>query len=702
MITIEKLEDKIKDKTNIDKIHKAYLYALENHKGMNRLTNDDYITHPLEVANILVDLNVDYITIMGALLHEVINNGHSSYEKLNEEFGENIAKIVDSVSKINKLELPDESESSKIYLRKVLVGMSEDVRVLYIKLADRLHNMRTNWAVNPAKQKQKARETMDVLIPIAHRLGINSIKSELENLCLYYLKPDAYADIVEKLNDTVEELNDSLEDMKESLIDLLNENNIKFEIKGRVKSVYSIYNKLSNGKKWNDIYDILALRIFVDKISECYTVIGLIHSKFRPVPNRFKDYIAQPKENMYQSLHTTVFGVDGKVFEVQVRTYEMDEIAEKGIASHWSYKEKGAKKAQTIMEQKLEIYRNIIESNESSNADIEQEIISDMIYVYTPKGDVMELPKGSTPIDFAYRIHTKIGDTTIGALVNDVIVPFSYELQDGDIVKIKTNPNSVPNKDWLSFVRTPQAVTKIKSYFSKKDHEEYVLKGKDILEKELRKRHLAFSEVFTQEALNKIIGELKFKDEDDMYLSIGSFRYTAGFIINLVNNNEDESVTDVILDKKKSNIKEINHKGDIIVDGNYDVLITMAKCCKPVKGDDIVGYITKNQGIKIHKANCKNVNDITDRVVNVMWNYDTKNTFLTNIYIHMNIEEDILSKIIEIATKKGIIIKSFNSINKNNEIMYELCVQTKDKETLDKAISAFRILPHVTDVTKEI
>ncbi len=700
MITIEKLESRISDKTHIDMIHKAYLYAFLEHKDKKRLTGDDYITHPLEVANILVDLNVDYITIMGALLHEVINNGSSSYEKLEEEFGTDIAKIVDSVSKINKLELSDESESSKIYLRKVLVGMSEDVRVLYIKLADRLHNMRTNWAVNPSKQKQKARETMDVLIPIAHRLGINSIKSELENLCLYYLKPDAYNDILEKLNNTVDELNDSLEDMKQSLIELLQENNIKFEIKGRVKSVYSIYNKLNNGKKWNDIYDILALRIFVDKVSECYSVIGLIHSKFRPVQNRFKDYIAQPKENMYQSLHTTVFGLDGKVFEIQVRTYEMDEIAEKGIASHWSYKEKGAKKAQTIMEQKLEIYRNIIESNETTFDDIEREIVSDMIYVYTPKGDVMELPKGATPIDFAYRIHTKIGDTTVGAIVNDTIVPFSYELKDGDIIKIKTNPNSVPNKDWLSFVKTNQAVTKIKSYFSKKDHEEYVLKGKEILEKELRKRHMSFSELFTTESLNKIISELKFKDEDDMYLSIGSFRYTAGFIINLLDNDADEP--DLILDKKKNDIKEVNHKGDVIIDGIDNVLITMAKCCKPVKGDDVIGYITKNQGIKIHKKSCKNILDLKERLIDVSWNYASSNTFITSVYIHTNLDCDLLSKIIEIATKKNIIIKSFDSIVKNNEFIYQLMVKTKDKESLDNAISSFESLPHVTGVTKEL
>ena len=437
-ITFEDLEEKLKKRENYAEIKRAYEYAYKEHLGMKRLTGDDFITHPLEVTKILLDLNVDDTTLIAALLHEVINNGNKTYEDLKEDFSDEVAMIVSSVSKINKLELPDNNESSVIYLRKILVGLAEDVRVLYIKLADRLHNMRTNWAINPAKQKEKASETMSVLVPIAHRLGINSIKSELENLSLYYLKPDVYNDILEKLNNTVSELNDYLEAMKESIIEILTDAGITFEIKGRVKSVYSIYNKLNNGKKWDNIYDILALRVFVNTEAECYQVIGLIHSRFRPMPKRFKDYIASPKENMYQSLHTTVFGVDGKVFEIQVRTYEMDEIAEKGLASHWSYKEKGTKKIQNIMEQKLEMFRNVIEaSNDESDIDFEEavntNIFSDLIYTYTPKGDVIELPVGSTPIDFAYRIHSKVGDTTVGAIVNDQIVPLSYELQNEDV-----------------------------------------------------------------------------------------------------------------------------------------------------------------------------------------------------------------------------------------------------------------------------
>lgn len=513
-ITFADLLKKLNINSNeeLETIKKAYEFAKKEHEGMKRLTGDDFITHPLEVTNILADLNVDNVTIVASLLHEVINNGNSSYEELKDNFGEEVAIIVECVSKINKLELTDENESSAIYLRKVLVGLAEDVRVLYIKLADRLHNMRTNWAINPDKQKAKAHETEAVLIPIAHRLGINSIKSELENLCLYYTKPDVYNDILEKLNKSKDELNANLENMKRDLSNLLNENDIDFEIKGRVKSVYSIYKKLSTGRKWSDIYDILALRIFVNSETDCYTVIGLIHSKYRPVPKRFKDYIANPKENMYQSLHTTVFGDSGDLYEIQVRTYEMDEIAEKGLASHWSYKEKGTKKVQAMMEQKLELFRNIIEANSEENdinfeANVKNDILNELIYVYTPKGDVVELPKGATPIDFAYRIHSRVGDTCVGALVNDNIVPLSYELQNNDIVKIRTNKESTPNKDWLNIAKTSQAKTKIKSYFSKKDREQYIEKGKNILERELRKRKLSFNII--EENTDKICRDRK-------------------------------------------------------------------------------------------------------------------------------------------------------------------------------------------------
>lgn len=704
-INFEELVPRLEKREQFETIKKAYEYAYNEHKGMKRLTGDDFITHPLEVTKILMDLNVDDTTIIASLLHEVINNGNKTYEDLVNDFGEDIAKLVLSVSKINKLELPDNNESSVIYLRKILVGLAQDVRVMYIKLADRLHNMRTNWAINPSKQKQKAEETMSVLVPIAHRLGINSIKSELENLSLYYLKPDVYNDILEKLNETVDELNDCLEEMKESIIDILTEAGIKFEIKGRVKSVYSIYNKLSNGKEWNKIYDILALRIFVEEESDCYQVIGLIHSRFRPMPKRFKDYIASPKENMYQSLHTTVFGVEGHVFEIQVRTYEMDEIAEKGIASHWSYKEKGTKKIQNVMEQKLEMFRNVIESsNNDTDADFENavnaDIFSDLIYTYTPKGDVVELPIGSTPVDFAYRIHSRVGDTTVGAIVNDQIVPLSYELKNDDVVNIKTNNNSTPNKDWLSFVKTNQARNKIKAFFSKQDKEEYILKGKNILETELRKRKMAFNEVLTPEVIDKLIKDLKVKDLDEIYLSIGSLRFTAGYIINLT--KEDRHEVDDALFERKLSIPKINYKSDILVEGNSNIMVNIAKCCMPIKGDEIVGFITKAQGISVHKKGCANVPNNSERVVDVSWNMDASNYYFTNIYVYVASGFDLLVNIITEVGKLGCIVRSCNTKEFDNKTMYEINIRIKDKEELDNVMKSIRKIHNVIDVKEEM
>lgn len=702
-ITFKDLEDRLKERENYEEIKKAYSYALNEHKGMKRLSGDDFITHPLEVTKILMDLNVDDTTIIASLLHEVINNGNKTYEDLQNDFGEEVAKIVQSVSKINKLELPDNNESSIIYLRKILVGLAEDVRVLYIKLADRLHNMRTNWAINPAKQKEKANETMNVLVPIAHRLGINSIKSELENLSLYYLKPDVYNDILEKLNNTVTELNKYLEDMKESIIELLTDAGIKFEIKGRVKSVYSIYNKLSNGKEWDKIYDILALRVFVNEEAECYQVIGLIHSRFRPMPKRFKDYIASPKENMYQSLHTTVFGVDGKVFEIQVRTYEMDEIAEKGVASHWSYKEKGTKKIQNIMEQKLEMFRNVIEANTNeSDVDFENavntNIFSELIYTYTPKGDVVELPVGSTPIDFAYRIHSKVGDTTVGAIVNDQIVPLSYELHNDDVVNIKTNASATPNKDWLNIAKTNQAKNKIKAYFSKKDKEAYILKGKEILEKELRKRKLSFSEILTSDVINKLIKDLKLKDIEDIYFAIGTFRYTAGYIINL-SNNDKHQVEDPLLERKRD-LPKINYKSDILVEGISNIMVNIAKCCMPVKGDEIVGYVTKGQGISVHKKGCNNIPDDSERTIEVSWNDASDNYYYTNIYVYIKNNNNTLAEIITEIGKKDSLVRACREINKDNNLIYELNIRIKNKDELEKIMNALLKINNVVEVSK--
>ena len=703
----EKIKKIVKKQDELDVINNAYAYALAKHAGKKRRNGDDYITHPLEVANILCDLNVDYITLASALLHETINHTDATLDEIRENFGDEIATIVNSLSKINRLELSDDKDSSAAYLRKVLIGLSEDVRVLFIKLADRLHNMRTLDALTIDEQKQKANETTAVLIPIAHRLGINSIKSELEDLCLRYTKPDVYNDILEKLDASREQLNEYLLEMKQSISDILTENGIPFKIKGRVKSVHSLYNKMDNGKRFSDIYDILALRVFVDTVQECYLTIGLIHSKFRPMPRRFKDYVANPKENMYQSLHTTVFGVEGQLFEVQVRTYEMDEIAEKGIASHWSYKEKGSVKVQSMMEHKLEMFRNIIEANNGVESDVEfannlnNELLTDLIYCYTPKGDVLELPKGATPIDFAYRIHSGVGDRTIGAIVNDQIVPLDYELQDGDIVKINTGKEANPNKDWLNFVKTSQAKSKIKSYFSKQDRTNYINSGKEMLEKEIRRRKLSFSDVLTDDNLNKVFRDTHTNDLDDLYLSIGSLRYTAGYIIDLLFEDKKD-VMDIYLSKvnNRGSISNKASKGDIIVAGTDDILVTIATCCKPVKGDPIIGYITKGEGIAVHKKDCPNIKNST-RLIDVEWNMNSDSSYLTDITIKVVRGKNQLLDIITKASQKDVYIESVKTIEELDSTTFALTIKTTSSTQLDNFIGDLKSLPFLIEVERK-
>ncbi len=673
---------KIKDPDEIPVIKKAYEYAEKHLNNKKRMNGDLQINHALAVADILVGLNVDTTTIVAGLLHEIIDIDDGLTEEIKALFGEDVLNIIKSVSRINKLEMVDESDSSALYLRKVMVGLCDDVRVLFIKLADRLHNMRTMDCFTVEHQKKVASETLRVLVPIAHRLGMYSIKGELENLCLYYQKPNVYNDILEKLNNTAIELDDYLKEMKESISSILTENGIKFEIKGRVKSVYSIYNKLQNGKKWEDIYDILALRVFVEKESECYAVVGLIHSKYRPVPNRFKDYIAVPKENMYQSLHTTVIGPGGKSYEVQIRTYEMDEIAEKGIASHWSYKEKGTKKIQSMMEQKLELYRSMIEGNEQSEDKeftniIDNNILSDLIYVFTPKGDVVELPQGSTPIDFAYRIHTEVGDKMVGAIVNDQMVPITSSLHDNDVIKIMTSPNGKPNKDWLNAVKTSQAKDKIKSYFSKKDREDYIARGKSLFEKEARKRKLSLNELLSESNINKVCSFTKLKDLDDIYLALGSFRYTAYYIISIIlgNNLEDSMVVKSRVFKRNTN------DFAILIDGQKAIQTHIAKCCLPVKGDNIKGIITKNDGIAVHRDNCPNLSGYENREVNVLWNPDANSSYSS--YIVFNANPEKIDEITLALTSAGVKVLGVNEKTKGT---FEVNISVADKDELDKII----------------
>mgnify|MGYP001127798532 CR=1 FL=1 len=695
----------------MERINKAIEFASKEHEGMFRKNGEVYLVHPIEVATIVANLNVDAETVIAALVHETVDHGSSSFDELGELFGDDVKSIVVSLTKVNRLHLLDASESSSLYLRKVLVALSEDVRVIILKLAGRVHNLRTNEGLSKEKQKQKALETWNVLIPIAHRLGINQLKSELEDLSFRYLKPEIYTDIEAELPAPREELESILNEMIEQIVELLRDNNIKFEIKGRVKSVSSLYNKLSNGKKWGDIYDILGIRIICEEESECYMIIGLIHSLYRPIPKRFKDYIAMPKGNSYQSLHTGVFGINGYPIEVQVRTKEMNEIAEHGVASHWSYKEKNSRQIQSVMEQKLQMFRNTIEANSDELTDddafvdnIEQELLSSSIYVFTPKGDVVELPNGSTPIDFAYRIHSKVGDTTVGAIVNDQMVPLDYKLNDNDIIKIMSDKNSTPNKDWINFVKTTAAKSKIKAYFSKKDKEEYITRGKELLERELRRQKLSIQDALTDDHQDKVLKDLKLGSFDEVYLSIGSLRYTPLYIANLLFEDK-RNVQDLLIDKimNNTNVFKTNYKNDIIVSGCDDILVNLASCCKPVFGEDIVGYITKGQGITVHRATCQNIKNVSTRLIDVSWNltksddmkqYVSKMTLITNGL--NNSVLDIVTK----ATLRNVSVSSINELNKNGVTYYDMLVKVHNKDDLDLFIDEIKTLPFVEDVRR--
>ena len=708
-VTIEKLIDRVKEYDNsvedANLIRSAYEYAYRKHFSQKRITGDDYITHPLNVAWILTDVKADGEAVAAALLHDTIEDSDSTYEEIKDLFGTNVANIVDGVTKINKLNFSSDSEQMAANQRKILVGLSSDVRVLIVKLADRLHNMRTLYVLSEAKQKRKAKETLEILTPVAHRLGMYKLKSELEDLSLRYLNPSAYYEIVEKLNLKKTERDNTVAKMLDEVSNLLTEHNIHHEIKGRSKSIYSIYNKMNKGKKFEDIYDILALRVFVNTEQECYLSLGLIHSKYKPVPKRFKDYIAMPKTNLYQSLHTTVFGIDGELFEIQIRTYEMDKIAEYGIASHWSYKENKAVNSKDIMEKKLEIFRSIIELNEDSESSEEfidnvkkDLLVSDSIYVYTPKGDVIELPVGATCVDFAYRVHSEVGDKMVGAIVNDNIVPLNYVLKTGDIIKVNTsNSSKGPNKDWLNFVITSQAKNKIRAFYTKREKDNNLTKGEAMLERALRRKNLPLADTLNT-YLDDILASLNLKDLDDLYIALGSGKYTISSITKIINkkNKPEEKLI-----KNNTIAKKQTIKNDVLVEGMNEIKVSLSGCCKPIPGDNIIGYITKGSGITIHRTNCKNVIDLDERLINVKWNDELTKKFPTDILIYTSPNDNLLD-IITAASTNNIIIDSMTTITKNEFRIYTLTVLVESTTKLDKFFNYLNNLSFVNKVERQV
>lgn len=708
VVTIDDLVDKLKNyihsEEEISGIIAAYQFAEEAHKEQFRKSGEPYIIHPINVAIILTSIYADSATIKAALLHDVLEDTDCTQEEMEEKFGKEVTQLVLGATKISKIHFSTENDYLIDYYKKIIVGISEDVRVIIIKLADRLHNMRTLWALPKEKQKRKAKESLEIFASIANHLGIHKIKSELEDLSLRYLKPDVFYDIAEKLNKTKLERDKTVYEMMKEVTDLLTEHSIVHEIKGRSKSIYSIYNKLNKGKKFSDIYDLLALRIIVNTEQECYLALGIIHSKFRPLPKRFKDYIAMPKPNMYQSLHTTVFGLDGYLFEIQIRTHDMDEVAENGVACHWAYKENcDAKKSmQSTTEQKLQFFKVIMDLNNDkmSSEDfvhsVTDEVLNNNIYVFTPKGDVIELPKGATPIDFAYKVHTKVGETTVGAIVNNSIVPLSYELKNNDIVKINTNKNSTPSKEWLNIVKSTQARNKIRGYFTKNEKEVYIEKGKYLLEKELKRRKISYQEFYQEENIRKVNKALKTNSIEEIYLGVGNSKLSAGSVINLIDQYKQVSAPKVV--KLPPKVLDT----DLIVDGIDKVKVNLANCCNPIFGDEIVGYITKGNGISVHRLHCHNVEMLEDRTINVGWNDKTTENkkYLTLIVIYTNTLENKIADLVQKTSMMNISIEAIKTIGKEDGLIYEGSIYVRDVEHLNKLLLEYEKTPYISRVER--
>lgn len=702
---LESINTYIEDEEQISIIKKAYNFANKKHSGQLRKSGEPYIIHPLNVALILSGISADYETISAALLHDVLEDCDCSVEEMEDEFGVNITRLVTGVTRLSRINFSTENEYLIDYYKKIIVGMSEDVRVIIVKLADCLHNMRTLWALPEERQKIKAHETLDIFAPIAHHLGIHKIKSELEDLSLRYLKPDVFYDIAEKLNKTKLERDKTVFDMQTSVSELLDEHHINHEIKGRAKSIYSIYNKLDKGKKFSDIYDLLALRILVNTEQECYLALGIIHSKFKPLPKRFKDYIAMPKPNMYQSLHTTVFGIDGYLFEIQIRTYDMNEVAENGIASHWAYKEGSGPVRVDILnqtEQKLQFFKSIIDlsSDKMSSEDfvnsVRDDLLNNNIYCFTPKGDVIELPVGATPLDFAYRIHTRVGETTVGAIVNNNIVPLNYELKSNDIVKINTNKSSTPSKEWINMVKTTQARNKIKSFFTKNEREVYIERGKEALEKELRKRKLPFGEFFTDENIKTICEEINADDLDEIYLMVGNGRSPVNAVINIIDKPTEAPAV------KNIKITSTNTDADIIVTGIDKIKVNLANCCNPVYGDEIIGYITKGNGISVHRMNCHNLEMLEDRTLEVSWGTNTNKRYLTALLIYTNTSENHMLDLMQSISMQNVSVDEIKVISKVDNIMYEVGCYVTGLDQLNKVIMNLNKMDFVDRIERVI
>ena len=706
----------IKAKDSIDYITKAYDFAYAKHDGQLRMSGEPYFAHLLAVAYELVKLRVDPKTIAAGLLHDVIEDCDVSKEEFIELFDEETYEIVEGVTKIGNLKFKDEKEYLAANHRKIFIAMAKDVRVILVKLVDRLHNMRTLQFQPPEKQKKIAKETLEVYAPIAHRLGIAEIKNELEDLSFYYLDNEKYHEIAHLVENKKSERDEAVSKMIEEISNILSEHKIDFRIFGRSKHLYSINKKMvTKNKRFDEILDLLAIRIVTKSELNCYEVLGYIHATYRPIPGRLKDYIAMPKMNMYQSLHTTIVGNDGRIYEVQIRTEDMDDIAERGVAAHWSYKE-GTKRNPKDIVKELEWLKDFESSQDEASAgeymsDITHDIFNANVYVMTPKGRVIDLPNGANPIDFAYRIHTEVGHQTVGAIVNGVMVPLNTVLKTGDVVELRTNKSSTPSEDWLKLVKTNNAKNKIKAYFQKKENirkEEFTKTGEDMLKDEMKKRGVSVEEYFDKDKLEKIFGSFQVSNYKDFMYAIATKSLSTSAVIekltHLSRMETDEEFYNQIGKKNQKRQKE-NSKSGIIVKGISSMKTRLGTCCKPVYGDDIVGYVSKGQGIKVHRKDCKNISDDKSRLIEVSWDEEFKgnNKYEASIKIFAKDRSFLLTDLATVIAQYKANMLAVNIVANTDDLTAtaSISLTVNDLEHLENIMSNLRKVDSVISVERD-
>lgn len=724
-VTIDTIIDNVRaysPKANLELIRKAYELAHKAHEGQTRVSGEAYIIHPLHVAEILTELHLDDVTISAALLHDVVEDTIYTLDQMKELFGEEVAMLIDGVTKLGRLQYKSKEEAQLESYRKMFLAMAKDIRVIMIKLADRLHNMRTLKYMREDKQKRIARETIEIYAPLANRLGISSIKWELEDLCLRYLEPEIYYDLVENVKQKRKERQSFIDTSIKQIQEQLAEAHIKADISGRAKHFYSIYKKMKrDNKDLSEIYDLSAVRVLVDSVKDCYGVLGVIHAMWKPIPGRFKDYIAMPKSNGYQSLHTTVM-TRGYPLEIQIRTFAMHQVSEYGVAAHWKYKEAGkGAKATGAVDQKMSWLRQMVSLQQELSDPKEYfealkvDIFSDEVFVFTPKGDVVDLPKGSIPIDFAYRIHTEVGHHCVGAKVNGKLVPLEYKLKNGDIVSVITNKaNNGPSRDWLNIVASSETRSKIRSWFKKEKREENIERGFELIKEEAKHLGYAPKQLLKEGRLQQVADKLNIQSEDELLAALGfgglTVRSVMTKLIELYKKDLKEA-TPPDVSKMLSELKTPQHNGKrsrsshgVLVEGESGLLVRLARCCNPIPGDQIVGFITRGRGVSVHRADCPNVlrDNNLSRLIEVSWDIGLDKDYTVEIEIVCNDKSGALAELLAVPSEMKLNIRSVNANpNRNNKTSTVVMgIDVKSASQVAQIMTKMRRLKNVYSVTR--